>query len=277
MSTVKALGVPKIKGISLARMHEENDKMQSNFIRIPYKLLAETETKPGLGLDGRIAEDMKDVSYLKEIKDNQKKYWEKHKNIFNKKDIELFEMMKDLFTDVSMFDLEKIGLDMCEKFHNGAKGNYTDKKLNRNVFGSNEFGEYHKKNLESIRNVIFKNTADFKFLKDKTLFIPRMSFDGLKNNAMGLGITIHQVYATKIELIDYFCDLDKKYWQGIFRYTLFDHFGLDWNDVLLHGEDSMPSPNTGNHFKAWYLLQRYRKAKPFIVELKHEMYVNGKF
>ncbi|KMQ72347.1 hypothetical protein [Chryseobacterium koreense] len=113
---------------------EEREKQKNRIIRISHKLIAETETKPGLGLDGKIAEDLKDISYLKEIKDYQKKYWEGHKNIFEKQDNELFEMMKDLFTDVSMFDLENVGLDMCKKFYEGTKGNYTDKRLIKNVF-----------------------------------------------------------------------------------------------------------------------------------------------
>ncbi|WDT68022.1 DUF3289 family protein [Cloacibacterium sp. TD35] len=250
---------------------------KNSIIRIPYKLLAETEIKPGLDLNGKVAEDLKDVSYLKEIQNSQKKFWEKNSVIFKKSDNELFGMMKDLFTDVSMFEMESIGLDMCQKFFNGTKGNYMDKRLIKHVFGSDEFQEYHKKITNSIKAVIYEGTADLKFLNNKPLYIPRMSFDGFINNAMGLGITIHQVYATKIELINYFCDLKRKYWTGTFRYTLYDHFGLDWNDILLHGEDYKPSPNTGNHFKAWYLLQRYRKAKPFIVELKKDIYSDGKF
>lgn len=42
-----------------------------------------------------------------------------------------------------------------------------------------------------------------------------MSFDGFKNNIMGLGITIHQVYATKIELIT-FVTWIKNIGQGLF-------------------------------------------------------------
>ena len=255
---------------------KDAETLKNGIIRIPYKLIAETETKPGLGLDGKIAEDLKDISYLNEIKEKQKKYWQSHNEVFEKSDKELFDMMKDLIEYTSKFDLESVGLDMCEKFYKGTKGNYTDKRLIRNVFGSDEFKKYHKTILESIGNLISKDTADFKFLKDKTLFIPRMSFDSLWNKIMGLGITIHQVYATKIELINYFCDLDRKYWQGTFRYTLYDHFGLDWNDILVHGEDIIP-PGAGDAFKAWYLLQRYRKAKPFIVELKNDVYANGKF
>lgn len=277
MKYIEPIKIPKIKALGQKPL-EENDKILSKtIIKIPYKILAETEYKPKLGLDGKIAEDMKDLSYLKEIQSSQKSYWETHSGIFKKSDQQLYDMMTDLFTDVSAFELESIGLEMCKKFLNGDKGNYTDKRLTGKVFGSKEFSKYHNHIKQSIDSVIYKGTADLKFLNKKSLYIPRMSFDGFWNNALGLGITIHQVYATKLELINYFCDVNKRYWTGTFRYTLYDHFGLDWNDILLHGEDKKPSLNTGNHFKAWYILQRYRKAKPFIVELKKDIYCSGKF
>lgn len=262
MKYIEPVKIPKIKTLGV-RDVEGNPKA---IIRIPYKLLAETETKPGLGLDGKIAEDMKDISYLREIKDKEKEYWKKHDDVFEKKDTELFDMMEDLFTDTSMFDLEKIGLDMCNKFNKGVRGNYSDKKLMGHVFDSEEFRKYHDRIKRTIDAVIYGETADLKFLDDKkSLYIPRMSFGGLWHNAVGLGITIHQVYATKIELINYFCNVNKKYWTGTFRYTLYDHFGLDWNDIVLHGEDVKPWLDTGDNFKAWYILQRYRNSKPFIV------------
>ena len=51
------------------------------------------------------------------------------------------------------------------------------------------------------------------------------------------------------------------------HYTLYDHFGLDWADIRKHGDDHIPLPSTGNGFKAWYILQHYRSAKPFITKI----------
>ena len=61
---------------------------------------------------------------------------------------------------------------------------------------------------------------------------------------------------------------------GTLVYTMTDDFGLDWNDIVLHGEDHIPPTlgyyNTGDRFKAWYILQHYRTAKPFFVEVRLE-------
>jgi hypothetical protein len=49
-------------------------------------------------------------------------------------------------------------------------------------------------------------------------------------------------------------------------HTFYDHFGLDWVDVVKLGNQQLPM-NAGDNFKAWYILQHYRKAKPFITEI----------
>jgi len=58
-----------------------------------------------------------------------------------------------------------------------------------------------------------------------------------------------------------------------------DDFGLDWDDILQHGNDHLPPTaswyTTGDRFKAWYILQHYRSAKPFFVEVKLEYDIIG--
>lgn len=272
MKYIESVKIRKIKTLEVNDLEGNPNAL----IRIPYKLLAETETKPGLGSDGKIAEDLKDVSFLKEIQEKQKKYWNKHNIIFNKTDDELFALVKLLFTYTSLTGLYKEAMEMLNVFYKGFGKTYKNPRLAGAAFGHDEFRKYHDKILKSIKAVIHEETADLKFMNDKSLYIPRLSFNNFFDNLNGIGITIHQVYATKIELINYFCDTDKRYWTGTFRYTLYDHFGLDWVDILKHGEDNIP-PQGGDGFKAWYLLQRYRKTKPFIVELKKDIFCNGKF
>ncbi len=56
-----------------------------------------------------------------------------------------------------------------------------------------------------------------------------------------------------------------------------NHFGLDWEDIEKHGNDRIPQHRTGDFFKAWYILQHYRNAKPFITEMTRSIYIGGNF
>jgi hypothetical protein len=39
--------------------------------------------------------------------------------------------------------------------------------------------------------------------------------------------------------------------------------------------DRLPFPGTGNGFKAWYILQHYRQAKPFVTEIRVSLPVSS--
>ncbi len=41
-----------------------------------------------------------------------------------------------------------------------------------------------------------------------------------------------------------------KAWIATLVYTLYDHFGLDWDDIIKHGSDRIPQYHTGDFFKA---------------------------
>jgi len=94
-------------------------------------------------------------------------------------------------------------------------------------------------------------------------------------DAGGLGITVNQVWSAKAELADYVLDSATRTWMGNLVYTLYDHFGLDWPDIVKHGERHTPQYYTGDFFKAWYILQHYRSAKPFITEMKKKIFIYG--
>ncbi|WP_423775259.1 DUF3289 family protein [Chryseobacterium taklimakanense] len=57
--------------------------------------------------------------------------------------------------------------------------------------------------------------------------------------------------------------------------TFYDHFGLDRDDIVKHRKDRIPQYHTGDFFKAWYILQHYRNAKPFITEITRKVFIAG--
>jgi hypothetical protein len=108
--------------------------------------------------------------------------------------------------------------------------------------------------------------------------IGRYAFNTLTDKATGLGILIHDWWSIKAELKNYIGVWDSVTQTGAFNatlvFTMTDDFGLDWMDIVQHGTDHMPPTlswySTGDRFKAWYILQHYRKAKPFFVQVIQE-------
>ncbi|EBA5087481.1 DUF3289 family protein, partial [Salmonella enterica] len=85
----------------------------------------------------------------------------------------------------------------------------------------------------------------------------------------GLGITIHDTYATKIYL-DYI-DIKDNSFEASLSFRIQDHFGLDIAD--LNGKWFEYS----QWFCSWFILQRYKvyDYKPFINEANFSCVITG--
>ena len=85
----------------------------------------------------------------------------------------------------------------------------------------------------------------------------------------GMGITIHDIHATKIDI----CSLVVRgnRWQARVKYTGQDHFGLDVDDI------SKKRFNQFQFFRIWFILQRYNRFgfRPFFTELDATIDIEG--
>ncbi|MFK7767234.1 MAG: DUF3289 family protein [Mariniblastus sp.] len=86
--------------------------------------------------------------------------------------------------------------------------------------------------------------------------------------AGGLTIAVNDVWAWKVEIVDY--SLDGADFKGTYRVTLFDHFGLDQPDV-----DKKYGYLAG--FRAWFILQHYDRFayRPFVSVMTWESRFQG--
>lgn len=86
----------------------------------------------------------------------------------------------------------------------------------------------------------------------------------------GLGITIHDVHATKIEVLR--LDVNDYGWKASVRYTAQDHFGLDVNDIRKQ------KFNQFQFFKIWFILQRFDRFgfRPFLTNMEAVIEIEGK-
>ncbi|WP_034915578.1 DUF3289 family protein [Erwinia sp. 9145] len=85
----------------------------------------------------------------------------------------------------------------------------------------------------------------------------------------GLGITIHDVHATRIEIL---ClENNGRSWNAKLRYSAQDHFGLDVEDIRKLKFHQF------HFFRIWFILQRYNKFgfRPFLTNLEAIIDVKG--
>lgn len=115
---------------------------------------------------------------------------------------------------------------------------------------------YHPDNTKSIMDKFIHNS-----------YLPK--FDRWIDIVNGLGISIHDVHATKITLMSLRISGDKFAAKVHFKGQ--DHFGLDDRDMMNPRYHNMPI------FRIWFLLQRWEKMgfKPFMVNMEATSEIHG--
>ncbi|WP_354292786.1 DUF3289 family protein [Paramixta manurensis] len=85
----------------------------------------------------------------------------------------------------------------------------------------------------------------------------------------GLGVTIHDVYATEIALQS--IDIKDGKFSAIVMYNAQDHFGLDKNDIMRREFHYI------RFFRIWFVLQHWEQFgfKPFFTNFKAEIEISG--
>ena len=86
-------------------------------------------------------------------------------------------------------------------------------------------------------------------------------FDRFQDNFNGMGITVHDTWATHITLKSLHIDNDR--YRAVVNYKVQDHFGLDSDDILKIKFRQF------HFFRIWFVLQRYNQFgfKPFMTDM----------
>ncbi|ARJ44053.1 hypothetical protein B1H58_19720 [Pantoea alhagi] len=94
-------------------------------------------------------------------------------------------------------------------------------------------------------------------------------FDRFQDKINGMGITVHDTWATHIT-IESLC-IDNYHYRARVKYTIQDHFGLDAYDIL------KAKFNLFRFFRIWFVLQRYNRFgfKPFITNMEAITEITG--
>lgn len=122
-------------------------------------------------------------------------------------------------------------------------------------------------------NIDFKNKIypekKFNTLREIILTSKLPKFDRLQDNFNGMGITVHDTWATHIILKS--LDINNNGYSAIVHYKVQDHFGLDDTDVLNKKFSQF------HFFRIWFVLQRYKLFgfKPFLTNMESLIEIKG--
>lgn len=243
------------------------EKCKEGEINVAKKLIGQAKRLPGFNYDGTVAEDMlfndKPAKSRSITQDP----------VFKKNNATLGAYLDQLMTSLSIGQMETVALEMSARFQKGSGGTYKSDILNSEIANHGAFVIYHNEFLGKLQHELANHNYDVE--KITPISMRLLNFSSFWDKVSGLGITIHQVWSVKAELIEYKYNKCSKVWTANLLYTFYDHFGLDWDDIVKHGKDRIPQYHTGDFFKAWYILQHYRNAKPFITEITRKVFIAG--
>jgi hypothetical protein len=292
---------------------------QSEIPAIKPRVLIQTVTKPGFGLkedrdeyefedaqgkgltpaSDKIAEDMKfGTSFdLSTIKDD--KVRENLERLSKKSDDELFKNLINLAEWVSSGDLEdnnkRIIAEWQRQVYQTSADHYTDSRLTDAVF--------KEETTQSLISVV-KRLLD-EALRDVNGDISRLSLNNYirqfkikrpqfpfsSDMLHGLTFALNDTWGFKVTLLNYRYDATtKKYWAKL-KFDVFDHFGLDKDDVEKFGSMENVQDRLGklapvvpysfcqeaaDGFCSWFILQYKRGYKPFVTMMSKEIEIEGR-
>jgi hypothetical protein len=148
------------------------------------------------------------------------------------------------------------------------------------------------------------NKVDILKAFEDTSFPKRPSFSGKMDRLKGLTIALNDTWGFRVTITHYSLNPDTKECTAVLRYRIFDHFGLDTDDIESYGTKekvmkklgglgtiadhiTMPRDERGNPlikqsvarsvaeevangFCAWFILQHLRGYKPFVTIMETE-------
>lgn len=94
-------------------------------------------------------------------------------------------------------------------------------------------------------------------------------FDRFQDNYNGMGITVHDTWATHIMIKSLNIDNDR--YRAVVHYKVQDHFGLDSDDILKTKFSQL------HFFRIWFVLQRYNQFgfKPYMTNMEATVEITG--
>lgn len=217
-----------------------------------------------------------------------------------KSDQELFNMLRDLVKLTSRGKLELQNLNMINHFEQKKDSEYSNEVLANEVFSREMTENFVKRIKNGFIDGIKEQEGNLNIVhfEDHLLSIPRPMFPLRDDKLRGLTIALNDIWGFRVIVENYSFNFLKKECTAVLRYRLFDHFGLDIDDIESYGSKNkvlskmgipgsileaitIPYDHQGHPlresgvastiangiaegFCAWFILQHLRGYKPFV-------------
>ena len=231
---------------------------------------------------------------LSTIKDD--KVRENLERLSKKSDDELFKNLINLAEWVSSGDLEDNNKRIIAEWHRQvyqtSEDHYTDSRLTDAVFKE----ETTQSLISEVKRLLHKAlrvvNGDISRLSISNYIgqfnIKRPVFSSFSDKLHGLTFALNDTWGFKVTLLNYRYDATtKKYWAKL-KFDVFDHFGLDKDDVVKFGSMEKVQDRAGklapdsicqqaaDGFCSWFILQYKRGYKPFVTMMSKEIEMEGR-
>ena len=182
-------------------------------------------------------------------------------------------------------DMDDVVVDMFDYFFSGKGGNYSNVILTSHAQNHPSSINYKESTIKLINEYIKAHNGDIRGLKyyvfnrDSSYMVSEMIQNEIspptyEDKFGGLGICVDGTYGNQIEITSY--KIENNNYEYKIRYTIYDIFGLDDNDI--EGDERI-SFGLLAMFRYWYILQHYDKYdgdyKPFITYIVFEETISG--
>ena len=189
----------------------------------------------------------------------------------------VIDHMMSLATEFTLGDsaMRTVATAMFNHFLDGTGTNFSHSTLTQRVRNHASTQAFVNSNKSIITEYIENNGGDVRGFYTSNAFkqdmydVPRPAFSSGDDMLNGLKICINDTWGYYVNIKNYSSDGDS--YQGTLHFTIYDHFGLDDNDVEKFGWTQ--------GFSAWYTLQHYTGCAgayvPFITYIEFDVPISG--
>ena len=189
----------------------------------------------------------------------------------------VIDHMMSLATEFTLSDsgMRTVATSMFNHFLDGTGTDYSHSTLTNRVRNHDATVDFINSNKSIITEYIethggdiwsFYSSSDF---RQDMYDVPRPAYGTAADMLNGLMICLHDTWGYYVNIKDY--SSDGETYSGTIHFTIYDHFGLDDNDVETFGWTQ--------GFSAWYTLQHYTGCegayKPFVTYIEFDVSISG--
>jgi uncharacterized protein (TIGR03034 family) len=186
-------------------------------------------------------------------------------------------------TFFSTGELQDVILNMIDHFMDGSGASYSNSTLTQKAFEHNSTQTYIsavESKLSTLLNTYDGDISALEYFASDRESNPLVQalygtnepvYNTASDIINGLTICVDGLWGNKIEVTSF--NLSENTYTYTLHYTLYDHFGLDQNDVEKYGLLA--------GFRSWYVLQHYNEYngvyRPFLTMIEFDVTVSGTY